>query len=137
MEVKIIQQQYNPLLKRKEIAFEIKHDQTRGTPSRLEVRQKLAEMLKTNLELVYVKRIETKTGTMTARGEANAYDTIEQVKLVEPQHIVERNAPKEKQEAAEKAEEPKKPEKPEKAEKPKKVKISKKQKEFYERIGKR
>jgi len=117
MEVKIIQQQYNPLLKRKELAFEIKHEQTRGTPSRLEVRQKLAEQLKTNLELVYVKRVKTKTGTMTARGEANAYDTMEQAKLVEPQYVIERNVPKEKKEVAEKAEEPKKPEK---AEKPKK-----------------
>lgn len=117
MEVKIIQQQYNPLLKRKELAFEIKHEQTRGTPSRLEVRQKLAGHLKTNLELVYVKRVETKTGTMTARGEANAYDTLEQAKLVEPQYVIERNVPKEKKEVAEKSEEPKEPEK---AEKPKK-----------------
>jgi len=120
MEVKITQQQYNPLLKRKELAFEIKHELTRGTPSRLEVRQKLAEHLKTNLELVYVKRVETRTGTMTARGEANAYDTLEQAKLVESQYVVERNVPKEKKEAAEKAEEPKKPEKAEKEEKPKK-----------------
>jgi len=117
LEVKIVQQQYNPLLKRKELAFEIKHEQARGTPSRLEVRQKLAEQLKTNLELVFVKRFETKTGTMTARGEANAYDTVEQAKLVEPQYLIERNVPKEKREAAEKAEEPKKPEK---SEKPKK-----------------
>jgi len=123
MEVKIIQQQYNPLLKRKEVAFEIRHQQTRGTPSRLEVRQKLAEQLKTNLELVYVKRVETKTGTMTARGEANAYDTVEQAKLVEPQYVIERNLPKEKKEAAaEKTEEPKKPEKPAKAEKTEKPK---------------
>jgi len=121
LEVKIIRQQYNPLLKRRELAFEVKHEQTRGTPSRLEVRQKLSEQLKTSLELVYVKRIETKTGTMTARGEANAYDTIEQVRLVEPQYVIERNTPKEKKEAAEKAEEPKKPEKPEKAEKVEKV----------------
>jgi len=123
MEVKITQQQYNPLLKRKEIAFEVRHEQTRGTPSRLEVRQKLAEELKTNPELVYVKRIETRTGTMTARGEANAYDAIEQARLVEPQYIIERSMPKEKkEEAAEKAEEPKKPEKPEKAEKAEKPK---------------
>jgi len=122
MEVKIIQQQYNPLLKRKELAFLIKHEQTKGTPSRLEVRQKLAEQLKTNLELVYVKRIETKTGTMTAKGEANAYDTVDQAKLVEHQYIIERNVPKEKKEIAEKAEEPKKPEKPEKPEKVEKPK---------------
>lgn len=117
MEVKIIQQQYNPLLKRKELEFKIKHEQTRGTPSRLEVRQKIAEQLKTNLELIYVKRIETKTGTMIAMGEANAYDTLEQATLVEPQFVIDRNVPKEKKEAAEKVEEPKKQKKKETPEK--------------------
>jgi len=104
MEVTIIEQQYNPLLKRKEIAFTINHKQTGGTPTRLEVRNALAEMLKAKPEVVYVKRIETKTGTMTANGEANAYDSIEQAQRIEAKYIIERNQPKEKKEAAEKAE---------------------------------
>jgi len=106
MKVTITQQQYNPLLKRKEIAFEVDHKQTRGTPTRLEVRNALAEMLKAKPEVVCVKRIETKTGTMIAIGEANAYDTVEQASLIEPKYIIERNTPKEKKETEEKAEAP-------------------------------
>jgi len=119
MEVKIIEEQQNILLKRKEIRFEVEHSQTKGTPSRLEIRSKLAETLKTKPELVYIKRVETKTGTMKAKGEANAYESVEQAKLVEPEYIVARNMPQEKKEKAEEKVEapPKKAEKPEKTEK--------------------
>jgi len=117
MEVKITEEQQNILLKRKELQFEVEHSQTKGTPSRLEIRNKLAEMLKTKPELVYVKRVETKTGTMKATGEANAYESIEQAKLLEPKYIVTRNMPPEKKEKAEeKVEAP--PKKTEKTEKP-------------------
>ncbi len=121
MKVTIKQQQYNPLLKRKEITFEVDHRQTKGTPTRLEVRNALAEMLKAKPEVVCLKRIQTKTGTMTAIGEANAYDTAEQATLIEPKYIIERNTPKEKKETDEKTEAPlppptEKPEQPAKEE---------------------
>ncbi len=106
MKVTITQQHYNPLLKRKEVAFEVDHKQTKGTPTRLEVRNALAEILKAKPEVVYVKKIATKTGTMIASGEANAYDTVEQATLIEPKYIIERNTPKEKKETEEKAEAP-------------------------------
>ena len=111
MEVKIISKRYNPLLKRKEVIFEVKHEKVKGTPPRLEIRTKLAEMLKMKLDQVYVRKVETKTGTMIALGEANAYDTVEQAVLIEPKYVIERNTPKEK---ATEAEKPKKAEKPEK-----------------------
>jgi small subunit ribosomal protein S24e len=112
MEIKITHEQQNRLLKRKEITFEIDHAQTKGTPQRLEVRNKLAEILKTKPDLVYVKRMETRTGTMKATGEANAYDSMEQAKLLEPKYIVNRNIPQEKKEKTEdkKEEQPKKSE---------------------------
>lgn len=116
MEIKITQQRYNALLKRKEVVFEVEHSQTKGTPSRLEMRARLAELLKTNLDVVYIRKVETKSGTMMAVGEANAYDGSEQAKLIEPAYIVARNTPKEKKETAEKPEEPKAA--PQKAEKP-------------------
>jgi small subunit ribosomal protein S24e len=106
MNVRITSEEYNPLLKRKEVAFEIEHKETGGTPSRFEVRKSLATLLKTDLELVYVKKMETKTGTMIAVGEANAYDSIEQAKFVEPKHIIARNTPSEKKEKPEEPEEP-------------------------------
>jgi ribosomal protein S24E len=111
MEVKIISKEYNPLLKRKEVIFEVKHEKVKGTPPRLEIRTKLAEMLKMKLDQVYMRKVETKTGTMIALGEANAYDTVEQAVLIEPKYVIERNTPKEK---AKEAEKPKKTEKPEK-----------------------
>jgi len=102
MKVKIVSQEYNPLLKRKEIAFEVEHSDTGGTPPRSEVREGLASELKTNVELVYVSRMKTKTGTKIAVGEANAYDSAEQAKLLELEHIVARNAPPKKAEEKEK-----------------------------------
>ena len=113
MEIKIKQQQYNPLLKRREIVFQVEHAQTKGTPTRLEVRQTLAEILKTNPETVYIKRVATKSGTMLAMGEANAYDSVEQARLIEPKYIIARNTPKERKEQAEKPEAPKPPAKAE------------------------
>ena len=104
MKVKIVSQEYNPLLKRKEIVFEVEHAKTGGTPPRLEVRKKLASELKASLELVYVRRMETKTGTMIAVGEANSYDSVEQAKLLEREHIVARNAPPKKAEEAQEVE---------------------------------
>ena len=110
MKVKIISKEYNPLLKRKEVTFKVEHAETGGTPPRLEVRKQLAALLKTDLELVYVKKVETKTGTMTAVGEANAYDSIEQSKLVEPKHVVARNVPPKQPEETQTSEKLEKPE---------------------------
>ena len=117
MKIRITSKEYNPLLKRKEVAFEVEHRETGGTPSRFEVRKRLAASLKKDPELVYVKKMETKTGRMIAFGEANAYDSIEQAKLVEPEHIIARNKPPEKQEK-EKPEKPEKPKEQKKEEKP-------------------
>jgi len=123
MKINITSQQHNPLLKRKEITFEIGHEETKGTPSRIEVRKVLAENLKANVELVYIRKMQTKTGTMQAKGEANIYDTIEQAKLVESQHIIARNVPSEKKpKEEEKVEEKPKAEKVEKAKEPEKPK---------------
>ncbi len=106
MKVKIISKEYNPLLKRKEVTFKVEHTENGGTPNRFQVRKQLAALLKTNLELVYVKKMETKTGTMTAFGEVNTYDSIEQAKIVEPKHIVARNVPAKEAEGPQRAEEP-------------------------------
>jgi small subunit ribosomal protein S24e len=105
MKLKIISKEQNPLMKRREITFRVEHAQTGGTPTRVEVRKQLASLLKTDLNLVYVKQLETKTGTMVAVGEAKAYDSIEQAKLMEPKHIIARNATPKKPEEAQAPEE--------------------------------
>ncbi len=99
MEVKITSTRANPLLKRKEVVLKIENGSRGKTPGRLEVRNVVASELKIGKELVFVQELVTKTGTNTTIGSANVYETIEQAKLVEPKHIIERNNPKPKEEA--------------------------------------
>lgn len=101
MKLKISSEKENPLLKRKEINFQIEHAQTGGTTPRLEVRKAIAEALKVNLDFVYIKKFETKTGTQLAVGTANIYESLEQAKLVEPEYVIKRNVPAEKTEKKE------------------------------------
>lgn len=96
MEIKIISEKSNPLLERREIQFLIGHNQTGSTPPRLEIKKAIADTLKIDGNLVFVKKIETKTGTQTAVGFANVYNSLEKAKLIEPEHIIKRNNPPEK-----------------------------------------
>lgn len=96
MEVKILSEKQNPMLRRKEVDFQTEHGQSGSTPSRLEIRKAVAATLKTDENMVFVKRFVTRTGTHTAVGVAHIYDTIEQAKLVEPEYVVKRNIPPEK-----------------------------------------
>ena len=93
MKIQVISQLRNELLKRNEVAFTVDHEGA-GTPSRIEIKQKLVGMLNADEEKVYVRKFETKTGSTTAVGEASVYDSVEQAKYVEPEHIILRNAPK-------------------------------------------
>jgi len=104
MEIKIISKKENPLLKRKEVYFEVNHNQTGSTPHRLEVRKAIANLLKTDVDLVFVKKLETKTGTHTAVGLANVYNSVQQALFVEPEYVIKRNVPPEKPAEEEKKE---------------------------------
>ncbi|MFB3889070.1 MAG: 30S ribosomal protein S24e [Candidatus Bathyarchaeia archaeon] len=103
MELKILSKKENPLLKRKEIQFKVEHGPKGKTPGRLEIKRSIASELQVSEQLVFVKRMKTMTGTNTAVGEANAYQTLEQAKFIEPDYIVKRNIPAEKPKEEEKA----------------------------------
>lgn len=95
MELKVMSEKKNPLLKRREVHFQVDHDKTGSTPLRLEVRKAVAAELKVDINLFFVKKFETKTGTHVAFGVANVYDSIEDAKFVEPEYIIKRNIPPE------------------------------------------
>ena len=78
----------NSLIGRKEIEFEIKE---KATPSRSEVRRDIAVIMKTDLDKVWVRQIETKTGTHTTVGLVHVYDDAAKALQVEPEHIIKRN----------------------------------------------
>jgi len=87
VKLEIIAQQRNELLKRLEVKFRIEHEKS-GTPTRIQVRRSLAGTLDVDEEKVYIKKMETKTGTTTTFGEANIYDSPSQAEYVEPKHII-------------------------------------------------
>ena len=95
MELKIISKKENFVLKRKEITFTVLHKNGK-TPARLDIKRSVASELQVSDKLVFVKKMKTNTGTNTAIGEANAYETEAQAKLIEPTYIMKRNSPPEK-----------------------------------------
>ena len=96
MKIDIISKDQNNLMKRKEIMFSVDHVKNGGTPSRVEITNQLASLLKTKSELIFVNNLKTKTGTMFAIGEANVYGSILDAKQMEPKHLISRNAVPEK-----------------------------------------
>ncbi len=95
MELKITSKKENLLLKRKEVQFKVEHAQGK-TPTRLDIKRSIASELQVSDKLVYIKRMHTMTGTNIAVGDANAYESAEQAKLIEPDYIMKRNNPPEK-----------------------------------------
>ena len=105
MEIEIVSEKENPLLRRREVHFRVKHEQMGSTPPRLEVRNAVASALKVKVDFVFVKKFKTKTGKHIAVGLANVYDSVDQARLVEPEYIIKRNVPPEKPGEAEEGKE--------------------------------
>lgn len=96
MQVKIDSIKDNSLLKRKEVGFTIISGPKEKTPQRLEVKKAVATEMKLGDDVVFIKRMRTKTGTSITVGVANIYQSVNQAKLVEPEYIRKRNSPLEK-----------------------------------------
>ena len=91
MELVIEKQRDNPLLKRKEIHFRVKYWDTKVTPSRKEVREKLSGLLNAELDRLVVRWMKPEFGKMEAEGYALIYETPEDMRSVEEDYILKRN----------------------------------------------
>jgi ribosomal protein S24E len=88
----MVSESSNPILKRKELSFFIDHTSL-GSPRLTEVRKSLAEKFGVNEDLVYILKLDTRTGTNRTYGGAEIYDTLEMARAIVPQHIQMRNSP--------------------------------------------
>ncbi len=98
MEIRVLDQKANPLLKRQEIRFEVTHA-TAATPQRDAVRGELAKLLKAPKDRVVVERMHARFGTAVTLGSANIYDSADAAKAISREHILVRNGLKEKEAA--------------------------------------
>lgn len=101
MEVRIIEEEENPLLHRTDVVFEVTHDD--ATPSRLSVRDSLAAQLNKEADEVLVHDMQTKFGMRTTRGYAKVYESSELAREIEQEYVLERNKVTPEDEAAEEA----------------------------------
>lgn len=92
MDLKVKQDTYNPLLKRKEVNVEVEHA-GQGTPSRVDLRKAVASKFSTKPENVFVIDVETKTGTQNAECLVEVYDDAKTAEQTVPKYIQTRNLP--------------------------------------------
>ena len=91
MELLIEKKAENPLLKRREIYFRVRYWDTKVTPSRKEVRERLAGLLNANLDRLVIRWMKPEFGKMEAKGYALIYDTPEDMMSVEEDYVIKRN----------------------------------------------
>ena len=90
MELKILEERPNPLLKRTEYRFEVDHA-TAATPKREEIRVELAKAAKVPKDRVVVEAVHARFGTAKSEGVGAAYQSAEALKQIVPDHLLIRN----------------------------------------------
>jgi ribosomal protein S24E len=90
LEISILEDRPNPLLKRHEYRFEVAHA-TAATPSRDSVRGEIAKLVKAPKDRVIIERMHARYGTATTRGDAIVYESVDAAKKVVRAHILVRN----------------------------------------------
>ncbi|MDM7274914.1 MAG: 30S ribosomal protein S24e [Thermoprotei archaeon] len=81
---------YNPLIGRREIVLKVNH-LLKSTPSRRDLRARLAEVYRVDASRVYVRSIFTRYGSGESRVRVHVYDGVERALAFEPKYIIERN----------------------------------------------
>ena len=89
MDIVIINEDENPMLHRRDVTFEVTHEE--ATPERLSARDSLAAKLNKDAEEVVVRKLDTKFGMRTTVGHAKVYETPEHAQDVEQDHMLDRN----------------------------------------------
>lgn len=86
----IIEEKYNPLIKRREIIIRITHI-GKSTPSRGLLRVEVAKHYNVEVEKTFVRNIDTDYGIGVSTAYIHIYDDLERAKKFEPEHIIKRN----------------------------------------------
>ena len=89
MEIEILKERKNPLLKRKEFFFTIKHEG--ATPRREEARKGLIKKLRSKQNLIVIDWLKTEFGKKETVGYAKIYESEERLREIEREHIIKRN----------------------------------------------
>ncbi len=90
MEIELDSKKNNPLLKRTEVYFTVKHEGEK-TPNREIIRSELADKLNSKKENVIINILKSSFGKHETTGYAKIYSSIESIKGLERNYILKRN----------------------------------------------
>ncbi|MFX1250248.1 MAG: 30S ribosomal protein S24e [Promethearchaeota archaeon] len=90
IDIEIIDDKENPLLKRREVIAYIEH-LGQATPTREMARNKLAAMLNSDKERVALISLFTDYGRQKTKAKIHIYENTEFLHSIEPKHILKRN----------------------------------------------
>ncbi len=91
MEIQIIKDKTNPLLKRREVLSSVKN---KTTATRIELKNRLAALLNSKPELIVIEHLRTIYGKQEMIGTISIYETEERLKQLAHPHLVARDKPK-------------------------------------------
>ena len=103
MDFRIVEEKENRVLGRKEINFEV--GDAKNTPSRKEIRKRIAALKNSKEELVSVIRVQQSYGEHRATGLAFVYKDAKTLKQTEPDYLAKRGTKEKKKETGEKEKE--------------------------------
>ena len=89
----VIEEKYNPLIKRIEVMGLIYHI-GKGTPARKTIREKVANAYNKPIDVVYIRKLESEFGIGRTRALIHIYDSVERALAFEPKHIIQRDTGK-------------------------------------------
>ena len=89
----VIEEKYNPLIKRIEITGLIYHI-GKGSPARKNIREKVANAYNKPIDVVYIRKLESEFGIGRTRALIHIYDSVERALAFEPKHIIQRDTGK-------------------------------------------
>ena len=90
MDIEISEKKQNPLLSRVEVRFVVHHTNEK-TPTRDQIREKLAGQLNSKKGLIVVDSMASAFGKSLTKGYARVYDNPEVLGKTEPDHLLKRN----------------------------------------------
>lgn len=90
MDIEVSDKKQNPLLGRWEVRFNVHHPGEK-TPTRDQIREKLATQLNSKKGLVVVDSMASAYGKGATKGYARVYETPEHIAKNEPHYLLKRN----------------------------------------------
>ncbi|MCX8196060.1 MAG: hypothetical protein N3F67_03160 [Acidilobaceae archaeon] len=90
LKAEVTAERSNRVIGRREISIKVFHPLA-STPSRVELRRRLAEKYGVDIERLYVRSVITGHGAHVSHVVIHIYDSVERAKQFEPEHVIRKN----------------------------------------------